>query len=370
MITLRFAGPRARLALLSTVLIVAVPVFAGPGGQDQPAAASGSPSPQRGGESLQAINDDYNRQLVQIERERLDRMARLAARQDAAEAASTYEQLFRLAIAANQFQDAEPAAETVMKNGSRSPTTAALAHLVNIISEADRGAYDESLTSLRQLVERVEKARKDGAPRADLQTSELIGICDAYYQRLVHADQIPTARQAYQLLLEHSSARPALKEFVAGRLKRLEMVGKPAPALRGTDLDGKPFDLVDLRGKVVLVEFWASWCLPSAAEIQWFQEVADRYHDRGLRIVGVNVDTVQEGGPKLETLLPSIRRFLLNYNVSWPTLVNGAGDSDYARAYGITEIPASVLIGKDGSIVQLDLVHKNLEPVVARAVGK
>ena len=60
------------------------------------------------------------------------------------------------------------------------------------------------------------------------------------------------------------------------------------------------------------------------------------------------MDVSQNGGQKLETVLPNIRRFLLDYNVPWPTLVNGSGDRDYAKAYGVADIPANVLIGRDG----------------------
>ena len=120
----------------------------------------------------------------------------------------------------------------------------------------------------------------------------------------------------------------------------------------------------------MLVEFWASWCLPSEAEVEWFQQAAASYRGKGLEVVGINLDTLQEGGQKLETVLPDVRRFLIDHNISWPNLVNGSGAQDYARAYGVTDIPASVLIGRDGTIVQLDLVRKNLEEVLAREVNR
>ena len=63
-------------------------------------------------------------------------------------------------------------------------------------------------------------------------------------------------------------------------------------------------------------------------------------------------------------------RFLLDYNVRWPSLINGPGDRDYAATYGITEIPANVLIGRDGKVIQLDLNRSNLERAVAKAVGR
>ncbi len=163
---------------------------------------------------------------------------------------------------------------------------------------------------------------------------------------------------------------PSIKEFLAGRLKRIELVGKPAPPIQGTDLDGKAFDLAKEKGKVVLLIFWASWCVPNAEQITWLEQAQDAYHNRGLDVVGINLDVQDGRGQKLETVLPNIRRFLLDYNVPWPTLVSSLGDHDFAKAYGISDIPANVLIGRDGTVVQVDLSRRNLEPMINAALGK
>jgi thiol-disulfide isomerase/thioredoxin len=319
-------------------------------------------------DSLKAITDDYQQQLLQLDRSRLERLARLAARQNPADAAVTYEQLFRLAIAGNQFRDGEAAADAALGGGNPSDTVRALAYLVKIVAQADRGAHDLSLETLRQAVaERAQAAPREGA-NVVLSTDELVGICDALYQRLVQGAQFETARKALQLVLGQTQ-RPALREFVTTRLKRLDMVGKTAPPIRGTDLDGKPFDLAAAKGKVVLVEFWASWCLPSGPEIDAFQELTDSYRERGLQVVTINLDAMQDGGQKLETVLPNIRRFLIDHNVRWPTLVNGPGERDFAAAYGVTEIPANVLIGRDGKISHIDVSRTNLDQVLTRALG-
>ena len=176
-------------------------------------------------------------------------------------------------------------------------------------------------------------------------------------------------RDCLQLLLKEAD-NPGVKALCANCLNRLDMIGKPAPAIHGTDLDGKVVSLADLKGDVVLVVFWASWCLPSSAEIAALDQVYSTYRDRGFRILGINVDALQNNSPKLETLMPNIRRFVLDYNVRWPNLINGTGVNDYAKAYGVAEIPANVLIGRDGTVIHLDLSpQKNLSSVVTRTVA-
>jgi thiol-disulfide isomerase/thioredoxin len=365
--------PFARTLARSLMLVAAVAmprmVRGQPERPDRPATPNtAQAAPSRVDESIRTIDDDYDEKLLQLDRQRLGRLGRLAARQKPADAAATYEHLLRLAIAANLFRDAEPAADAVAKDGSPSPTTLALAHLVRIIARADRGAYDDSLACLRQAFAERPREGQAGAARAALATGEVLGICDAYYQRLVHAGQFDVARKAFRLALDEAR-QPEVKDFLKARLERIDMVGKPAPPIRGTDIDGKPFDLADSRGKVVLVVFWASWCLPCAAEISWLDQLYDTYRGRGLQVVGIDLDAMQDGGQKPEAVLPNVRRFLIDHNVRWPTLVNGAGDRDFARAYGITDIPANVLIGRDGTVVQIDVVRQNADPVLSRAVG-
>jgi thiol-disulfide isomerase/thioredoxin len=336
-----------------------------------PAQAAASSSVQGASapndESVQAINDDYDRKLLRLDRDRLERLARLAARQKPADAASTYEQLFRLGIAGNLFRDVEAAADAVVKDGSPSPTTLALAHLTRVIARADRGAYDESLDCLRQVLAQRESDRHAGGPKVILAADEVVGITDAYYQRMVHDGQYEIARKAFRLALDQTP-QARVKDYLRSRLARLEQVGKPAPAIRGADIDAKPFDLAASKGKVVLVVFWASWHLPCAAEVSWLEQVYDAYRGRGFEIVGINLDAA-DGSQRIETLMPGVRRFLIDYNVRWPNLVSGSGGQDYARAYGITSIPANVLIDREGTVVQLDLVRKNIEPVLSRIAG-
>jgi thiol-disulfide isomerase/thioredoxin len=319
----------------------------------------------RAGDPVQSIDDEYNRQVLELGRRRLGELGRLAASQKPADAAATYERLFRLAIADDLFRDAESAASTVVEQGTPSPTTIALAHLVKIIAESDRGAFAQSLESLRKAVVESMAERPATAARAALAPGEVIGICEAYYQRLVEGNQFPIAREAFRLVLDKPYG-PAVKDFIASRLKRIELVGKAAPPILGTDLDGKDFNLAAQKGKLVLVIFWASWCQPNAAQVTWLEQVERAYHNKGLQVVGINLDTQENGGHKLETVLPNIRRFLLDYNVPWPTLINGSGDRDYAQAYGVSDIPANVLIGRDGTVVQIDLSPRNLESVVSR----
>lgn len=339
--------------------------------QGEPAAKKPTEKrPGAAGMTIQSINEDYNNQILQIERTRLERLAQLARTQEPKEASETYELLFRLALANNLFREAEPVADQVLKSTSNSPLLVFLAETLNILAEADRGAYEESLADLRKTIgQRAE--RKEGAPGPAplLDTPALLSICEAYYQRLLQGDQFDVARRAFRLI-QSEADNPAVKGYCSGRLNQIEMIGKTAPSIEGTDLDGKPVSLSALKGNVVLVVFWASWCLPSSNEMGWLDNVYEKYRDQGFRILGVNVDAPSGGGTPAESLMPNIKRFLLDHNVRWPNLINGAGERDYAKHYGVADIPANFLIGRDGTIVHLDLGRKNLATAIAKSVAR
>ena len=106
------------------------------------------------------------------------------------------------------------------------------------------------------------------------------------------------------------------------------------------DMNGAEVKLADLKGKVVLLNFWATWCGPCRLEIPWFVELQETYKDQGLRVVGISVDDPPEA------LTPFAKQFKINY-----PLIVGADREDVQKAYGpIYGVPMTFLIGRNGRI--------------------
>lgn len=113
----------------------------------------------------------------------------------------------------------------------------------------------------------------------------------------------------------------------------------PAPSWKLSDVDGKPVKLEDFKGKVVVLDFWATWCPPCRAEIPGYTELQEKYGKEGLMIVGVSVD---EGGPQV------VKPFMAKMKINYPIVM---GDDAVATAYGAAEaIPTTILIDRDGQI--------------------
>ena len=106
------------------------------------------------------------------------------------------------------------------------------------------------------------------------------------------------------------------------------------------DVNGRDVTLQSLKGKVIVLDFWATWCGPCKVEIPHFIEFQDKYGPKGLQIVGISVDD------PVDKLAPYVKDMKMNY-----TVLQGLGHDDVQDAYGpIWGIPASFLISKDGKV--------------------
>ena len=123
--------------------------------------------------------------------------------------------------------------------------------------------------------------------------------------------------------------------------------GYPAPELRFTTFpDGKPFALSDLRGKVVLVDFWATWCGPCMNELPLLLELYEAHSGDGFEIVGLSLDTSER----------DLRTVLAERDVGWPVAFEGKSwDNTLAQLYRVYQIPTSYLLDQDGIIRYRDL---------------
>lgn len=108
----------------------------------------------------------------------------------------------------------------------------------------------------------------------------------------------------------------------------------------------KALDLSEYRGKVVLVDFWASWCVPCRRSFPWMNEMQEKYAGSGLVIIAINMDAEAS----------EAQAFLDNYPANFK-IINDPG-GDIARSYDVIAMPSSYVIGRDGSLIKTHLGFK------------
>jgi peroxiredoxin len=165
------------------------------------------------------------------------------------------------------------------------------------------------------------------------------------------------AHETFMPLLEESQDPQvrAWGEKLARGLRQLELLGQPLP-LAGKLLDDSPFDPQSLAGKVVLVDFWATWCRPCVAEIPAIRAQYEKYHAAGFEVVGVSLDDDQE----------AVQAFVAEQDLPWPVILDSRDpQASLAEKYGIEAIPALFLLGRDGTVLSLQARGETLAALLA-----
>jgi thiol-disulfide isomerase/thioredoxin len=148
---------------------------------------------------------------------------------------------------------------------------------------------------------------------------------------------------------------------ISHELARLKETGQPLPVITGKALDGRTVDTAALRGNVVLVQFFASWCGPCRAEVPEVLALNRKYAAAGLRIVGVSLDNNTD----------DLQKYLGTQPLPWPILADFKGwESALAQQFGVDSIPESILVDQNGRIVKRGLQGDDLDQAIGKLLAK
>jgi thiol-disulfide isomerase/thioredoxin len=250
--------------------------------------------------------------------------------------------------------------------------------VVDCLVEALRtGAYPQGRESLEKVTARggklgsysayrlinVDFTMKNDENLANVLANQKAWMADlqGFLNKYAGADEVPDAllqlasanefngeedeagKQYAKVVQNHPGTEAARK--AAGSLRRLELVGKEL-ALKGSGLQNEAIDTSQYRGKTVLVVFWASWATPFKSELPELKKVAEKYRDRGLEVVGVNLDNER----------PEVDAFLKENPLAWPQIFEGGGlEGRLPVEYGITSVPTMFLADAQGKVVNRNI---------------
>ena len=189
---------------------------------------------------------------------------------------------------------------------------------------------------------------------------EVLGETDKGRQIL---EQIKADYPATQIAKRSDHILALLDQLAAAKKSQDALaVGAPFPDFAEKDLDGKPISVAGFKGKVVLVDFWATWCVACRLELPNVIATYKKHHAEGFEIIGVNLDSDRD---KLDAFLKQTD------GMTWQQYFDGQSWSNkLAVKYGVERLPFSVLVGPDGKIIGKSLLDEALENAVATSLAK
>lgn len=182
---------------------------------------------------------------------------------------------------------------------------------------------------------------------------------DQTYNKLISDRRFSGSKNveaAQQLLATDRTARKGALSELSAENPLDKFIGKPALDFKVTDLNGEALSLEKYRGKIILLDFWATWCPPCIQEVPHLKQTYAKFKNQGFIIIGISADRG----------LDPLKSFVSEENITWPQHFDNGGQ--IAKMYNLTHIPTTFLIDGKGIVQAVNLKGNALEAAVAQLV--
>ena len=279
--------------------------------------------------------------------------------------------LFTLGIGSNLLMaQPVPAAEVQPAAAPNQTTNAVLADVNDLIVRIN-GKLDQGKNTETDLADNLKEfdalvAKHKDAPAED-RAMILVKKAQLYMEVLGEPEKAVAIFKQIKTDFPTTQVAGHADEIVAdlqGAVEKKQIREKLAPGnsfpdFRESDVNGKPLSISQFKGKVVLVDFWATWCPPCIREVPEIQKAYAKFHDQGFEIVGISLDVDKE----------SLLKFTAEKKMPWPEFFDGKKwENKLAVKYGVDATPTSYLLDRHGKIIKQLAPEDDLETEVAKAL--
>jgi thiol-disulfide isomerase/thioredoxin len=221
----------------------------------------------------------------------------------------------------------------------------------------------EVASALARIEGKADQARKlftelADATKADMQLhfDTLMALASAE----TDLGNIDAAKAAYDRIAEDLKSEQGIGQFIDSQKESLSQIGKDPTPFEVKDTAGHPLSLEKYKGKVVLLDFWATWCGPCVQELPHVIATYEKHHVKGFEIIGISLDKDEA----------KFKEFVAERGMTWPQYFDGkAWENEVAKLYQVQSIPATYLIDRNGKIYRTGLRGSDLERAVKKLLS-
>lgn len=265
---------------------------------------------------------------------------------DAADSEKAYRWLFETARDANLQREAMKIADRYLERDSETLSSQSLALQIRSVGLARAGRLDDALSDFDAHL-RTASIRNP---------NDSLDLALALATEAQFAGERQSAQHVYTRLSSVFFLNPYVRRLCETRIAKLELGGRAAPEVTAQTLAGEDVDLSELKGKVVLIDFWATNCPPCLEEFPAMKEMYQELHRQGLEVVGITLDEEQE----------VVERFQEKMQLPWPLVMSGDDDDATRNRYRVVTIPSLFLIDRKGEIAYVDVRGNDLKRAVRK----
>ncbi len=158
---------------------------------------------------------------------------------------------------------------------------------------------------------------------------------------------------------------PDKSKYIDTKIKQIKSIGKPFELEFQDAITGTKISMKDLKGQVVVLDFWATWCRPCVAEMPKMKKLYAKYHDEGVQFIGISLDKAEDKGG-----LEALKKYVSEKEIPWPQYYQGNHwSSEFSTSWGINSIPTLFIIDKKGNLKSVQ-AHGKLEKLIPQLLAE